>query len=176
MKRIAIVVMMALLPFVCLAGCSCRKKSVSRNELMGLVREYRDRNGFEVVRIGPLATGLLKSVAGAAMDECDGDEKKVMDLARGVKSMAIVDYEDADPGVRDRFNARAERILGRGELLMEVNDGDGRVRMYGVLGGDGDTVHDFVLFCPDEGALMCFFGSISMDAVAAIAAGEYDGQ
>ncbi len=46
------------------------------------------------------------------------------------------------------------------------------MRIYGVVDESADSVKDFVLYTPSDCALICIFGSISMDAVAKIASND----
>ena len=40
------------------------------------------------------------------------------------------------------------------------------MKIYGVFDEQSGTVQDFVLYAPSDCALICLFGSISMDAIA----------
>ena len=57
------------------------------------------------------------------------------------------------------------RLLDGVELLMSAKDDDESVYIYGYVSGDGTKVKDLVIFAPDEGALICLYGTIDMDNV-----------
>ncbi len=68
-----------------------------------------------------------------------------------------------------------EKCIGCGQCVrdcvagfLEVKDGSETVRIFGVASEDGEEVKDFVLYAPDDCALVCLFGSISMEAVASM--------
>ena len=49
---------------------------------------------------------------------------------------------------------------------MEVTDEGDQMQIYGLYDERTDVVRDFVLYTPSECALICLFGSISMDTVS----------
>ena len=52
------------------------------------------------------------------------------------------------------------------ELLLEVRQEDGLMRMYGVVSDDSKTISNFVLYVPEDYTLICLFGTISADAIS----------
>ncbi len=89
---------------------------------------------------------------------------------KGIKKMAIVDYEDASDKVRDAFNSRLERLLGSAELLMEMKDGDGGMKIYGIMDSECTQIRNFVMHAPGDGALICLCGTIQVDEIMEYAA------
>lgn len=160
--------MIALLPVCSFAGQ--KGKAVPKEKILTLISEYRGQDGFDVVRLGPLGTTLARSVAKIAL-KVDGDDEtaEILKLVNGIRSIAVVDYEDCASSVKDSFNAKLGRILNGTDLLMEVKDDEDHVFIYGVVDEAGDKVQNFVLHVPADCALICMFGTISMDTVAKIA-------
>ena len=144
-------------------------KGVPKEQLLSLVREYRHKDGVDVVSIGALGTSLARSVAKIAV-RIDGDTEAVnaLKLANGINRVCVVDYEDCAPEVRDSFKSKLEKALSQSELLMEVKDSEDHVRMFGVVNDDASRIKDFVIFVPNDCALVCLFGSIPMEAVGKI--------
>ena len=169
MKHIIIIIVLALaLP---LAGSTkAQGKSLPGTQISLLISEYKAYDGFEAVKVGRLATGVIKSIirSGAAKEN-EADMKEVLRLMKGIKKFTVVDYSDCDPQVRQGFTNKMDRLLDGVEMLMEVKDDSDVMRMYGVVDDRGGKVKNFVLYCPEDCTLICLFGTISLDSVLSMA-------
>ena len=56
------------------------------------------------------------------------------------------------------------------ELLIEAKDEGEKVSIYGTSSRDGSRISDIVMFAPDDGALICFFGTIDAARLGELAA------
>ena len=169
MRRLFIIIVIALaLPLAGLAEKPA--KPVPGTQISMLINEYKHYDGFEAVKVGRLGTRIVKALVqtGAAHSD-DPEMKDVMRAMKGIKKLAVVEYSDCAPEVRQGFSQRVGRLLDGAEMLMEVKDGSEMMRMYGVVDDKGDKIKDFVLFSPDDCTLVCLFGSISLEKVLAIA-------
>lgn len=176
MKRI-VVTLFVLLSVT--AVCQARK-TPGRSRVQGLVNEMRaearlagidsDREAVtlpgikvvseasvEMVSIGGMALKFGKMVSGLDRE---------LPVMRGVKSMIVVDYDDCPAAVKDKFNARMAGELRGCELLMEAKDGNEKMSIYGTSSDDGGKISDIIMFAPEDGALICFFGTISASDLA----------
>lgn len=126
-----------------------------------LVRQYKGCEGFEVVSLGRVGTSLIKGVIRVSAD-MDAEDKAVFNAFTNIKRLAIVDFEDAQPEVKERFVRKLERILEDMELIMEANDDGEHISIYGVE--DGSSVKDCILYSSD-GALIITEGGIDIDKV-----------
>jgi hypothetical protein len=156
------------------AVCQARK-TPGKSRVQGLVNEMRaearlagidsDREAVtlpgikvvseanvEMVSIGGVALKFGKMVSGLDRE---------LPIMRGVTGMTVVDYSGCPDAVKDRFNARMESELRGCELLMEAKDGNEKMSCYGTTSNDGDRISDIIMFVPQDGALICFFGTIS---------------
>jgi len=106
---------------------------------------------IEMVSIGGLAMKLGKGVGGLGRE---------VPVTRGIKSMLVVDYDDCPANIKEKFNARMSDELRGCELLMEAKDDGEKVSIYGNTASDGGTISDIIMFVPEDGALICFFGTI----------------
>ena len=166
MKRLLLILSL-LLPLAASAARST--KSVSRSELASIFSDFRRYEGVEVVRLGRIATGAVKGVIRLA-GKNDPDMREAMAAVKGLKSLTVLEYEDCAPAVRERIEHRISHALRNGELLMEAKDGRERVQMFGVVDDATGTVRDFVLHAPENCALICLFGTLSMDTLTQIVA------
>lgn len=166
MKKTFLAIALVLLTVTALADSP--KKSVRQESLISLINEYSFHDGFEVVRVGSLGTAAIKGAAkiAALADKDDPDIREMVKILNGVKKLAVVEYEECDDKVRDKFNRKLERLLESSDLLMEAKDDEDILRMYGVVTEDSSTVKDFVLYVPSDCALICLFGSISLDSLS----------
>ena len=158
----------ALVMLTVAAFAASPKRSVSQESLVSLVNEYSLYDGFEVIKVGSLGTAALRGVAkvAAAADREDPEVRELVKMLNGIKKMAIVDYSECDDKARDKFDKKLERLLSSSDLLMEAKDEEDTVRIYGLVSDDASTVKDFVMYVPSESALICLFGSISLDSLS----------
>ena len=169
MKNLIIIIVLALsLP---LAGnANAQGKTVPGSQISLLISEYKAYDGFEAVKVGRLATGVIKSlISSGAMESSDPEVKELKRLIKGIKKLAVVDYSDCDLEVRQGFTQKMGRLLSGADMLMEVKDGSDIMRMYGVVDDKGGKVKNFVLFSPEDCTLICLFGTISLDSVMNLA-------
>jgi hypothetical protein len=154
-----------LLPLT--AGAARPHRSVSSSDVSSIISEFRHCEGVEVIRLGRMGTALARGVFHYA-DDGDEDMQELGRVLRGIKGMAIMDYEDASGEVRERIERRLTRALSGRELLIEAKDGGDIMQIFGRLDEATGTVRDFVMHVPGDGALICLFGSIPMEAVSKI--------
>ena len=150
-----------LLPLTAVAAGPGRK--VSRSEVSSIISEFRHYDGVEVVKLGWLATAAIKGVVRHAGN--DEDARQIREALRGIKSVTVLEYENAAPDVRYRIKSRITHALDGRELLMEAKDSDASVQIFGIVDESTGTVRDFILSTPDNCALICLFGTLSMETV-----------
>ena len=169
MKHFIIIIVLALtLPLA--SKANAQGKSIPGTQISLLISEYKAYDGFEAVKVGRLGTGILKSlISSGAVEGNDPDIKDFKRLMKGIKKLALVDYSDCDPEVRQGFSKKMTRLLDGVDMLMEVKEGAEVMRMYGVVDDKGDKVKNFVLFSPEDCTLVCLFGTISLDSVLSAA-------
>lgn len=139
--------------------------AIPRHKILSIVDEYRDYEGVNVLKVGSLGTSALRAVAKLAIvsEGVDEDARTAMKLINGVRSFMIVDYDDCNPGIRERLGKRLERLFRNYEPIMEFKDDGDIVRFYGVMNDKTGEIKDLVLYVPTDGALICVFGKIAME-------------
>lgn len=165
MKRILILMVLAVLPMAAWAGRPA--KTASQSKIESVVKEFRHCEGVEVVQLGRLATSVMKGVIRLS-DISDPDLAVVLSSTKGIKRMTIFDYEDCAPELRERISRKIDRALNHSELLMEAHDDGDQFQLFGTVDERAGVVRDIVLHVPSDGALICFFGYLSMDAISSI--------
>ena len=133
----------------------------SPDKLEKLVRQYKGQEGFEVVTLGRLGLNLIKGAALLSGD-LDQEDRAALKVFSGIKKLTVVDFEDANPLLKEKFSNKAEKILDRMELIMEMQDSGEKLRIYGTE--DGNRIKDCILYSSD-GALILVSGSLDMDKV-----------
>lgn len=161
MKKIIVSFMLSLAVLTGFAGE--KNGRIEKERLISIVNDCSHMEGADVVKMGSFGTAAVKSLIRSAADE--KDTKQILDLIKGIKRVAIVDYEDCTSSQKRNISRRIENALADSELLMEMKDGEDMMRMYGVLEEGSSTIRDFVLYTPGDCALICLFGKISMDAI-----------
>ena len=164
MKKI-LLILSFLLPLSAFAMQPSR--TISRSDVSSIVSDFRHYDGVEVVRLGRLVTGAAKGVLRLA-GGMDADAQQVISLMNGLNGLTILEYEDAAPEVRARLDNRIARVLRKSELLMEARENGNGVMMYGTVDEKSGKIRNFVMHSPDGCALICFFGTLSVDALKAL--------
>ena len=157
--------LLLLLPLA--ASAARPAKGISRSEVAGIVSEFRHYDGVEVIRLGRLGTAAVKGavrLAGAG----DPDIREALTMMKGLKSLTVLKYDDCAPAVRERLNRRIGRALDKGELLMEAREGGTAMQIFGIVDDETGTARDFVIHAPADNALICLFGTLSLDTLAKI--------
>lgn len=139
--------------------------SISKSQISSFISDCSRYEGVEVVRLGRLATSALKATIRIAEID-DPEAREALQIFSGIKRVAILDYEDCDPAVREKIARKLDRMLSGGDLLMEAKDDNDRLQIYGVVDDRNGTVRDFVMHAPNSYSLICVFGSISMKKLA----------
>ena len=133
-------------------------------QIRTLVNEYRNEPGVDVVDLGSIALGLLRATMRTQAE--NEQDRKAIELLRGIKRLTVLDCSEAAQNVRESFLRKAKRALAGEEMLMEAKDGDETVRVYGLSSDDGSLLQDIVILAED--ALISIKGSIRMDQVGAL--------
>lgn len=157
MKKIFVV---AIVAFFALTLSGKDRKGISVSELNAVISEYKDCDGFEVIRFSRLGTALLKTIA-----KVTGDD---IEFPNGVNKFLVVEYEDCAASIRNDISRRIEDILKGQETILEVKDGGETVRAYGVVNKDSDKLKNFIFYTPSDNTLVCVFGSIDVNAIYSI--------
>lgn len=167
MRKILIVMTLALVSVTCFAGKS--SDALRRDKLMELIRDYSGEDGFDIVQIGSLGTAAVKNILRMASSvDDDPDLKDAMNVIRGIRKIAVVDYEDCQEETRRGFDRRLHKLLTDCDMLLETKESEEVMRMYGVIDEESEEVKDFILYSPSDSKLICLFGTISLDAVSKI--------
>lgn len=122
MKRFVLILCVALSIFP-LSGTALSTKTASdvKSNLTSLVRRYRDRSGFEVVKFGDLMLGGIRVAMKAAAKE-DPELKAGVQLLSGIKRMWVVDFEEASHYDARLFSSEVEKDNIQGRLEMSKSD------------------------------------------------------
>ena len=100
MKRIVATILLLLTFTVVFAQTG--KSGVPRERITSLINEFRGYDGFEVVRMNSLGTSAIKAlVRMSALSDGDKDSRALLDMLKGIKKIAVVDYEDCERNVKD---------------------------------------------------------------------------
>ena len=159
--------------FVALATflmCSCQTRAKetrdeSTSRISGLVSEFSLRPNFEVIRLGRLGMGLVRTVLRSSMED---DDMQVLDIIRDVRKIIIANYEDCDEVVRNEFTTRLSKYLDKDCLLLEAKDSGEKVQIYGETSDRGDRITNLIINAPESGALICIYGTIPVESLSKI--------
>lgn len=164
MKRF-LLLLAILVPIVSQASSATDK--LTKTRITACISDFSDCEGVEVVQLGRFATGAIKGAARVAALR-DRDVRKALKMMKGIKGISIFDYDSCSEADKAAITARLDGIMTDGEVLMEAKDGDDKVKIFGVIDDKGDVIHDFVLYAPNDCALICIFGNIQTDKLVHI--------
>ena len=174
-KKAVLLGLLLILPLsVCMAGTGSRRGgNAPRQRISSLIQEFKACDGFEAIRVGPVLLSVAKPFIRAEMRQAvDEEERAEMQLAldaiNSIKRVQVAEYSGCDEEVRRKFDARLSRLLDRMDLLMEVCDGQDRVRMFGSVSGNGRYLNDFIIHVPTDGALVCLYGRLDLEVISEI--------
>ena len=119
---------------------------------------------MEVVKLNRLATGAIKGAVRLAA-KSDPDAREAFRMMKGLKKLTVLEYDDAAPDVKASLNTRLAQALDGSELLMEAKDGNSSMQVFGIVDDANGLVRDFVLHAPNDCALICLTGTVSMDTL-----------
>ena len=139
----------------------CSAWAGAPEKIGGIVKQFRDREGFEVVNMGRFLMGAFRTAIRWDSD-MDEEDRAVLDVFRGIKHLTVVDFEDASQADKVRFCRKVERVLGKMELIMEAKDGGETLSVYGI--DDGKKLRDIILYSSD-GSLISMTGSINVEHI-----------
>lgn len=166
MKRILLIICL-LLPLSALAGKP--SGTVSASKVKSAISQCRDYEGVNWVNLGSFGTAAIKGVVRIAAIG-NPDAREAVKLMKGIRRITIMEYEDCSGTDKTRITRKIEKALAGSDMLMEASGDGEKMRIYGVVNEKTDKVKDFVLYVPSSCALICIFGSISMDAIAKLSA------
>ena len=167
MRRITILLAVILILPVCAQAKDRTDKCISQESLMQIIDTYGNEEGFEVVYLGGMATSAIRTMLRiAAHNEDDPEVREAIKIIKGIKKITVIEYEDVNAATREKITGKLDKLMESAELLMEVKEEDGLMRMYGVVSDDSKTISNFVLYVPEDYTLICLFGTISADAIS----------
>lgn len=160
MKRI----FFAILLLASTISVAAESRKVNTADVIRLVRTYKTEPGFDVVSVGKIGIGLARFVANISVD--NEEDKAAIALLKGIDKIVVVDYEEASEAKRNNFNHKLNSFLDKAEKLIEINDEEDTLNIYGTSVNGGESIGDIMIFIPEDCALICILGSISTDKIA----------
>ena len=134
--------------------------------LTAVVEEFKNKEGFDVMSLGPVAISAVRTLSRMTADASqDDDTKMAVAFLSGVKKMVVAEYGESAEDIRNAFNERVESAMDKIEPIMEANDEEDNVKIYGTVDEDTKKVTDLVIFVRDD-CLVCIQGNISLEDVS----------
>lgn len=163
MKRIIFALLM--LTFLMPSASAGERKSGTR-EIIGLVKEYRPVQGFDVISVGSFGLGLVKMVA--KLEAESEEERQALKLLDNIDKVLVVEYGGASDAARKAFDSKLGQILENSEKVLEVKEDGENLNIYGTSADDGGRIDDLMIYVQEDSALICILGSVSMEDVASL--------
>lgn len=166
MKRLMAMILLAAFTFgSALPGAmAAERKKVNTGAVTGLIREYDDEDGFEIISVGNLGMGLMKMVAKAAAET--EEDKAALGVLDDIRKIVLVEYEGTDESVKSSFSRKMAGLLEKAEKILEVKEGGSALNIYSASVDGDESLDDVIIFIPEDCTLICFFGSVSFQNIA----------
>lgn len=134
----------------------------TQDAVSAVIKKYSGEKGVESMNLGKVGLGAFRALIRLSSDK---DARAMLELTKGIKGMSMLEYDDCSAMVRKQINAEIETALAGKGMLMELHDDGDSVKIYGTVAADGASVSDTVIFIPDDCTLICFYGSVCIDAL-----------
>ena len=145
-------------------ACACNAQTRTYASLSSIVNEFSSEAGCDVVSVGRLGLDVI-SIIGKMSAESKED-KEVLSMLGGINRILVVDFEDMEVSKRQMLNSKLTDVLDGVEKIVEVKDEEDTLLVYGTLGKGGETIEDVIVYIPEDGALICFWGSIDFNKLS----------
>jgi len=155
----------------CLSCTGTRGGATPSSSISDTISECRHYDGADYLKLGRLATGALKGVAGMVGKE-DSDVLEAVSLMEGIRGLTVFSFDDCSDEDKASISGKLTDALADSEVLLEVSDSGRKMKLYGTYDEESGQVRDFVLYAPSESALICIKGSVSMESITRIASDE----
>lgn len=144
--------------------------------IYNIIEEYRGESGLHVINVGSFGMSLARHILNKAASECDTpEEAALISELMNLKGITIVEYEDCSDKVKAELTRGIDKAFAPENILLDVKDGEDRVKICGILDEKADKVSGLALSVSDDCVLILFRGSISVDALSsAIASSDKD--
>lgn len=133
------------------------------SKVQSLINEYKHHEGFEGITLGPISLAIVRGIA-LHSDDIDDEDRAFLKSFSSVSRVSILDFEDAEPGIKSRFVEKVKKVLDKMSLILEAKDSGETVRIYAEE--DGDDLRDCVLFS-DEGTIILVRGKVKTEQLMA---------
>lgn len=164
MKRLLLLISI-LLPLS--SGSAAPARSASKARVATVIAECRSMQGAEVLHLGRLATAGLKGALRLSAGH-DPDVREALRVMKGIRSVSIFYFDECSEADKTRIVQRLDQALDGNEMLLEARDGREKMQLYGLVDMETDHIRNFVLYAPEEGALICLFGTLSVETLSGL--------
>lgn len=134
----------------------------TQDAVSAVIKKYSREKGVESMNFGKLGMKFFRTALRMSSDK---DARAMLDLTKDISGMSMMEYDDCSARVRTQISAEVEAALAGADILMELHDDDETVRIYGTVAADGKSVSDTVIFISEDCTLICFYGSVCVDAL-----------
>ena len=165
-KMISVILLVFMTAGIGMIQVSASDRKLDAADLSSLISSYENKEGFEIVKFGNLSMWLVRMMANATASE---EDKKALDVFKGINKFVVVEYGDAPSVEKETFSKDISALLDGVEKIMEVKDSGDSVDIYGTLSKDGEKIENVVIHASDGYSLICFFGTVNVKDLGEIA-------
>lgn len=144
---------------------AAKQTKADAGKMISLINEYKSEDGFEVFSLGSFSTGLFKTLIRSSASK---EDKEMLDVVRGVRRMAVVEYTDASEHMKTEFTAKVKDLLKDAEKLMEMKTDGEAADIFCTPARSGESISDIIIYVPQNYTLVCVVGKISAKDLAKI--------
>ena len=153
---------------LCLLTASFASIAANQNtdakNIISTVSAYQNVTGVEVISVGKLGLGLAKGIANLSAES--KEDRAVLAIMNGINKLVLVNYEDAEAGKQKELNSKLSKLFNNSEKILEFKDEEETINIYGTSVNGGKSIHDLMIFIPEDYTLICALGSIRAERIA----------
>ena len=139
-------------------------RNIDTKNIVSIISDYKDVSGVEVISVGKLGLGLTKIITNLSAES--KEDKAILALLNGINKLLLVNYEDAALAKRKELNSRLSELFDNAEKILEFKDEEETVNIYGTSANEGKSIHNLMIFIPEDYTLICALGSIRAEKIA----------
>lgn len=126
------------------------------DSIVSLMEQYEGRGNVSLMKLGKLAMTMGKTVGRA------GNEwtRKVAKAFRRVNTVYILEYSEAEPGLREEIETDVNKSIIKDNLILSNKTG-GQVfdKTFGQVSDDGEHVSDLIIIMYGQ-SVVCIKGTV----------------
>ncbi|MGM9747270.1 MAG: hypothetical protein ACI3ZN_00585 [Candidatus Cryptobacteroides sp.] len=143
------------------------KRSPAKVQLDKVVQSIKSSPDAEVTKLGSVMIAMMKITL---MEETHHTQTEdvMLSLMDNSSKMVVAEYPDCSTADKEKFARQLSEALSSFQTIVQFQDEEDFVTIYGLPGETGEQFNDIVMFSQSECMLIQFSGEYSISALRSI--------